>query len=228
MPSIDLTLQFDLALRMLVASALGAAVGFEREISGKAAGLRTNLLICVGAALLMEISINLAVDANARVGNAGNSDPARIAAQIVSGIGFLGAGTILQARGAITGLTTAATIWVVAAIGMAVGGRFYVEAVGSTVLVAVALVMLARVERVMIRKHRHERYTFQIDPDPALIGSIVEGFRSRGLRVKVDSVEKGTTLFEATFDIAGESRQFPIAIEAIVARQGIRRMTRSY
>src|SRR5687767_15281939 len=125
-------------------------IGLERELSGKPAGLRTNLLICVGATLLMEVSINLAASANLGGGEM-RSDPARIAAQIVSGIGFLGAGTIIQARGSIIGLTTAATIWVVAAIGMAVGGRFYVEAIGSAILVGTALVMLGRVEGIIVR-----------------------------------------------------------------------------
>ena len=93
---------------------LGGIVGLERQISGKPAGLRTNILICLGSALLMDLSLQLGIiDGGERIG-----DPARIAAQIVSGIGFIGAGTIMQARGAVIGLTTAATIWVVAAIGM--------------------------------------------------------------------------------------------------------------
>lgn len=214
--------------RLLLAAILGGLIGLEREMSGKAAGLRTNLLICVGAALLMEISINLAVGANEAAGGQMRSDPARIAAQIVSGIGFIGAGSILQARGGITGLTTAATIWVVAAIGMAVGARFYVEAVGSTVLVAAALVVLARVERVMIRRHRHERYSFLLSPEPELITQLAESFRGKGLRVKIDAVTKGETEFEATYDVAGQARLFPPALESILGHPGVRRMTRSY
>jgi putative Mg2+ transporter-C (MgtC) family protein len=84
---------------------LGGAIGMERELSGKAAGLRTNILICVGSALLMDLSINLP----GALGR--NGDPARLAAQVVTGIGFLGAGTIMQARGTVIGLTTAATLW---------------------------------------------------------------------------------------------------------------------
>src|SRR5664279_539932 len=122
----ELTAAFhlDLLARLLVAVVLGGAVGLERELSGKPAGLRTNILICLGSAMLMDLSINLGVGANGvRTG-----DPARIAAQVVTGIGFLGAGSILQARGAVVGLTTAATIWVVAAIGMLTGAGWYVEA----------------------------------------------------------------------------------------------------
>ncbi|MBA2245639.1 MAG: MgtC/SapB family protein, partial [Gemmatimonadetes bacterium] len=120
----DVLDQLALLGRLLLAAVLGGVIGLERELSGKPAGLRTNLLICVGAALLMDLSIAVAALANLPNEQAGaifRADPARIAAQIVSGIGFLGAGTILQARGNIIGLTTAATIWVVAAIGMAVG-----------------------------------------------------------------------------------------------------------
>lgn len=141
--TLDLSgLHLDLLGRLLLAAALGGVVGLEREWSGKPAGFRTNLLICVGAALLTELS--LAVAAATDPGRA--ADPARIAAQIVSGIGFLGAGTIIQSRGSVTGLTTAATLWVVAAIGMAVGAREYAEAVGVTLLVMVALLLLGRLE----------------------------------------------------------------------------------
>ena len=106
-------LRIDLLLKLSLAVVLGGIIGIERELSGKPAGLRTNILICLGSALLMDLSVRIGMVDGARVG-----DPARIAAQVVSGIGFLGAGTIMQARGAVLGLTTAATIWVVAAIGL--------------------------------------------------------------------------------------------------------------
>lgn len=138
-------LELDVLGRLLLALALGSAVGLERELSGKPAGLRTNMLICVGAALLTEISIFVASQVAPH--DLIRSDPARIAAQIVSGIGFLGAGTILVMRGNVVGLTTAATIWVVAAIGMAVGIGAYVVAVGATVLVVLTLFVLGRIEQ---------------------------------------------------------------------------------
>lgn len=137
-PWVD-TLRLDLALKLVMAAILGGAIGFEREWSGKPAGFRTNQLICIGAALLTDLSMIVAGMAPDHVTNA---DPGRIAAQIVSGIGFLGAGTILQARGHVTGLTTAATLWTVAAIGMTVGAGLFVEAVGATVLVLVVLWVL--------------------------------------------------------------------------------------
>src|SRR5690606_42014922 len=105
--------------RLFLAALLGGIIGLEREATGKPAGFRTNLLICLGAALITEISIAIAHDTALQ--QPLQADPGRIAAQIVSGIGFLGAGTIMQTRGSVTGLTTAATKWVVAAIGMATG-----------------------------------------------------------------------------------------------------------
>jgi putative Mg2+ transporter-C (MgtC) family protein len=132
-------LRLELLGRLLLAMILGGAIGWDREQARKPAGLRTNILICVGAALLSDISVQMAAVT-------GSADPTRIAAQIVTGVGFLGAGTIIHERGSVTGLTTAATLWVVAAIGLAVGLGAIVEAVGTTVLVLVALVPLRRFE----------------------------------------------------------------------------------
>jgi uncharacterized membrane protein YhiD involved in acid resistance len=128
------------ALRMLIAAGLGGLIGLQRELSGKPAGLRTNLLICLGAALITHVS--LALPAHLGVG-----DPARIAAQIVAGIGFLGAGTIMRSRHAVHGLTSAATIWVVAAVGLAVGAGFERQAGLAAVLIIIALAVLGSAER---------------------------------------------------------------------------------
>src|SRR5438045_5903977 len=103
--------RLDLLLKLGLAVILGGAIGLEREIKGKPAGLRTNILICVGSALLTDVSSTIGLLDGIRTG-----DPGRIAAQIVSGIGFIGAGAIMHEGGAITGLTSAATIWVVAAM----------------------------------------------------------------------------------------------------------------
>jgi putative Mg2+ transporter-C (MgtC) family protein len=131
--------RLDLAAKLIAAILIGGGIGLERELKGKPAGLRTNILICVGSALLMDLSMNLAA--------VHGGDPGRIAAQVVTGIGFLGAGTILHTRGQITGLTSAATIWVVAALGLTIGAEYFVEALGSTVTVMIVLVGLGWVER---------------------------------------------------------------------------------
>ena len=136
-------------ISIILAVAFGAAIGMEREISGKSAGLRTNLLICLGAAVFTIISRQMVV---------GHSDSlTRIAAQIVTGVGFLGAGAIIQDRGGVLGLTTAATIWLVASIGMACGAGYYALATITTLIAFVALLGLARLERALKRygeKHK--------------------------------------------------------------------------
>jgi putative Mg2+ transporter-C (MgtC) family protein len=122
----------EMVLRLLLATFLGAVIGFQREKSGKEAGLRTNMLICLGSALLTVLSIYAFP----------GSDPSRIAAGIAAGIGFIGAGVILhRSGGAVVGLTTAATIWAVAAIGMAAGAGLYIIAPVATALVFIILLL---------------------------------------------------------------------------------------
>ncbi|HET8655907.1 MAG TPA: MgtC/SapB family protein [Longimicrobiaceae bacterium] len=212
--------------RLVLAAVLGGVIGLERELSGKAAGLRTNLLICVGAALLMDLSMRVAALpglVNPATGTVG--DPTRIAAQIVSGVGFLGAGTIIQSRGTVVGLTTAATIWVVAAIGMAVGAHAYAGAVGCTVLVFLALVLLGRVEDLVIRRRRTRRYLFVLDPDPGMLKGVREVFHDSGLRVEMESVEKGSDHFEIALDASGPVLSHARAQEVLFGSPGVRRMT---
>ena len=139
-------LRLDLLLHLCLGVVLGGAIGLERELQHKAAGLRTNILICVGAVLFTELSIGI---------SSASGDPGRIAAQIVTGVGFLGAGTIIQARGVVTGLTTAATMWLVAAIGMAIGFGALLEATGATLLVLLVLSLLRPIERIIAARSRY-------------------------------------------------------------------------
>src|SRR3954470_13616417 len=127
-----------IALKLVLAAVLGGIIGIEREIRDKPAGLRTNILICVGSTLFMSIS--------AQVAKLLGGDPTRIAAQIISGIGFLGAGAVLHSHGFVLGLTTAATIWVVAGIGMALGSGMYSLAAFVTGMSLVTLYFLSFVE----------------------------------------------------------------------------------
>ena len=126
-------------LSMLVAVLLGALIGLERELSRKPLGLRTNALICLGAAIFTIISI--------RIGLSLGGSPERIAAQIVGGIGFLGAGAIIRDRGTVQGATTAATIWLVASLGMACGAGYFIIATTGTVLALVVLFGFHPLER---------------------------------------------------------------------------------
>lgn len=130
-------------ISVVLAVVFGGAIGLEREIRGKAAGLRTNVLICLGAAVFTIISRQMA---------AGHSDSlTRIAAQIVTGVGFLGAGAIIQDRGGVYGLTTAATIWLVSSVGMACGAGFYGLAGITTLAAIIVLIGLSGVEKPLSR-----------------------------------------------------------------------------
>ena len=126
-------------MRLVVATILGGIIGLERQLRHKPAGLRTNLFICFGAAMFTVLSDQLA-------GSLGG-DHTRVAAQIIPGIGFIGAGSILHSRGSVVGLTTAATIFVVASVGMAAGGGLYITAVFATGVILIALAVLGRLER---------------------------------------------------------------------------------
>jgi putative Mg2+ transporter-C (MgtC) family protein len=123
--------------RLILAAILGGIIGLERQLRHRPAGLRTHMFICFGAAMFTVLSRQLA---------GVESDSARIAAQIIPGIGFIGAGSILHARASVTGLTTAATLFVVAGIGMAAGGGLYLTAIFATGLILIALVLLGRIE----------------------------------------------------------------------------------
>lgn len=149
----------ELIQRLLLAAALGASLGFERELRQKSAGLRTNILIAVGSALFTLMSINMA--------SAPGSDGTRIAAQIVTGIGFLGAGAIMRTGSGVQGLTTAATVWVNAAVGVAVGGGEYHLALLATAVTLTALFVLAPIET-FIERFAARRRAHGVHPtDPA-------------------------------------------------------------
>ncbi|MQA92376.1 MAG: hypothetical protein GEU90_19480 [Gemmatimonas sp.] len=222
------TLQLELLGRLALAGILGGAIGLERELSGKAAGLRTNLLICVGAALFTELSIgvaNLERETFELVVSA-QTDPGRIAAQIVSGVGFLGAGTIIQSRGSVRGLTTAATIWVIAAIGMAVGSSAYGLAIGSTVLVGFTLVLLGKLENLLAERRERHSWTVTMDPDPELVSELEGRMEAAGLRVRSTSVAKGEDDFEVRFQVEGATRAHRELSRFVLAHSRVRRATR--
>ena len=146
MEVLSLGTQIELTLRLVVALLLGAVIGWERELQRMPAGFRTHALVSLGSAIFTIVS------AFAFTGPL--SDPTRIAAQVVSGVGFLGGGAILHYGGTVRGLTTAASLWAVAAVGMAAGAGLFVVATVSAVLVIVALEVFQRIERVAKRRLR--------------------------------------------------------------------------
>lgn len=194
---------------------LGGAIGLERELKGKPAGLRTNILICMGAALITTVSIDVGVQGGKWVG-----DPTRIAAQIVSGVGFLGAGTIMQGSGMVTGLTSAATIWVVAGIGIAIGAGDYVAAAGTGIMVTVVLAWLGRVEHSIRRVRRVVRITVRAKPGTT-IESIKTTLMEEGIRV-TESREFDHPR-DRTFELklTGPSVQFEVVPERLMERGDI-------
>ncbi len=152
----------EVVVRLAGAALLGAVIGLERERHEWAAGLRTHMLVCVGSALVMLVSMYgfAEVQNDAHV----SFDPSRVAAQVISGIGFLGAGTILFLRQeVIRGLTTAASLWTIAAVGLAVGGGLYTAAVATTMIALVILALVRPLERRIFRRKESRQITVRVD-----------------------------------------------------------------
>ena len=153
-------------LRLVVAAVLGGLIGLERELRHKPAGLRTNLFICFGAAFFTLLSDVFA--------ERWGGDHTRIAAQIIPGIGFIGAGSILHSRGSVTGVTTAATIFVVASIGMAVGGGLFLPAIFATVVIVICLLLLGWIEGKFNLKSVNYAYDVFADDAETALGAVNE------------------------------------------------------
>jgi len=139
---------FQIILRLALAAVLSGVIGFEREVHGRAAGLRTHILVCVGSALIMLTSLYIFDIYISRV----SLDPTRLATGVITGIGFLGAGTIIRSGASIKGLTTAASIWAVAGVGLAVGCGGYSGAFATTAIMLIALLFLRKVEDTVTTK----------------------------------------------------------------------------
>ena len=193
-PHLDL---WEVALRLAVAAALTGAVGLERELRERAAGLRTHMLVGVGSALFTIISAYAWGDFIFDRTQGTAFDPTRIAAQIVTGIGFLGAGVIIRQGLSIRGVTTAAGLWVAAAIGMAVGAGYWGAALIGTGVVLVGLGPLRMAEGWVVRRRR-EGGTLEIDLRPeeplAPVLGVLEGRRARVSRIHLEEEETGREL----------------------------------
>ncbi len=139
-----MTFEIDVLFRILMALVCGGIIGYEREHKNRPAGLRTHMLVCIGAALVMIISQFIYENHMP-----GANDPARLGAQVISGIGFLGAGTIIRERFSVKGLTTAATLWAVACIGLAIGSGYYLIAVITTIVIFLSLIIFRKLEHLL-------------------------------------------------------------------------------
>ncbi len=179
--------ELDIVIRIGVAFILGAIVGIERELDNQPAGLRTNIIMVVGSALAMILSVTLA-HRYTPVGGIG--DPARLAAQVISGVGFLGAGAILHAGLTIRGLTTAATIWTMAIVGLAVGAGYFFEAVIVTVALVIVLSILNRLENKLFHPKVIMPITMWIVGVDPNLAEIREYFNMKHIKLLTISVEK--------------------------------------
>ena len=200
----------EILLRVVLAAALGGAIGFERELREREAGLRTHLLVSVGAALFTMVSAYAWTDWRFSTEAGLVFDPTRIAAQVVTGIGFLGAGAIIRQGLSVRGLTTAATLWVVAAIGMATGAGYYAAAVITTVLVIVTLWPLRIAAFRVAERFRPEEGRLAVELGAgATAVSVLEAVERAG--AQVSSLE---------FDDQGDRRRVDVRVRLGAGRSG--------
>lgn len=207
-----------IALKLLMAVACGGAIGLERELSRKPAGLRTNVLVCVGAALFTVVSRHIG-------SGAPYTDPARLVAQVVTAIGFIGAGVILQSRGSITGLTSAATILLVAAVGITIGEGMFTVTLMTTVLIIVVLVLLRKAERALIRRRRLFHYQLKTTEASKALAHLLDLLDREGLRLddfSVKDLDEGhhELRFAVVTSIEGNSRLIRLLPEIGTEVQG--------
>lgn len=216
--------EWELLLRLVLACVFGGIIGYERQSRRKSAGLRTNVLVCLGACLIMILSQEIYQHVEGKT----NADPARLAAQVVSGIGFLGAGAIMKEGLTVTGLTTAACLWVVAGVGLAVGGGFYSGAFITTALVFVTLGALSRLDNWVDHEKRIGLTIHTLDKAGQLmsISSCLEDLQLtiHGIKVKADEDEVAAEARSLYIDLDVYNRRglkFMVIIEAIRQIDGV-------
>ncbi|MDD5424541.1 MAG: MgtC/SapB family protein [Candidatus Omnitrophica bacterium] len=179
---------YEMILRLCIAALLSGLIGYEREIHGRLAGFRTHILVGVGSTLIMLTSMHIFEIYK----GVANPDPGRIAAQVVSGIGFLGAGTIIRFKASVRGLTTAASLWTVAGIGLAVGAGVFVPAAATTVIVLSALFFLNRLEKLLIRKDWYRSLEIVCGPDASQLEMIRSVLSEYDVEIKDFDVRKSS------------------------------------
>lgn len=171
---------FEIIFKLTLACILGGLIGLERESLNRPAGFRTYTLVCVGSALAMVVSIDMYFQYYRTV----NADPGRIAAQVVSGIGFLGAGTIMKEGATVRGLTTAAGLWVVACIGLAVGAGMYIPAIVTTILILFVLIYFIKFEQQFTGMRLYKGIVMVVEDQPGQVGIIGSILGDMGVLIK--------------------------------------------
>jgi len=186
-----------IVIRLCVAAVLGGLVGLEREKHQQPAGLRTHIILSIGAALAMCLSIDLAMQFQPLVPN---GDPARLAAQVISGIGFLGAGAIFRYGTSVKGLTTATSLWTVAIVGLSVGAGHYFPAGVATALLLIALVALDQLEKRFLAGAITRTITVKVKDRPMLVEELKQVFTDLGIEIKSISFSKDVETNDLEFE----------------------------
>lgn len=203
-------------IKLGVALLVGGLIGAERERHKKAVGLRTLILISMGSAIFTIMSI--------RVGAVFGGDHARIAANIVSGIGFLGAGVILEERGRVTGLTTAATTWLVAALGMAAGAGEYVLAGIATVITILVLYPMAKIEEFLEINTEERFYVITTDISWEKFKELKAIFKDNGMVINRYKQEKREKDMVCTFEVMGTTKKHDKIVQKLLSDKGIKEL----
>lgn len=178
-----MTMNIELILQIVLAALLGGIVGYEREKLKRPAGLRTHILVCVGSAVAMQTNLFLVAHYATTV----NVDASRIGASVVSGIGFLGAGTIIREGASVKGLTTAASLWAVACIGLAIGSGYYTGAIAATLIVMLTLTFFFKFRKHITSQRSHHVLEIITDTQPGQLGHI--GAALGQLNTIIDDIE---------------------------------------
>lgn len=190
-----MSVDLELALQLLISFIIGTAIGLEREYHSKAAGLRTMIMICVGSTIFTELSTVLGVNS-----------PDRIASNIITGIGFLGAGVIFKDGLTINGITTATTIWITAALGMAVGaGQYFIALVGS-IVVLIVLSFFEKIQKFISQRHQARAYRISMQHDNAFDIKLESELTRLNLQYKKERDMKGLNEFILLYSIRGHEK----------------------
>jgi len=192
----EFTIEYETAIQLLLSFFIGTAIGTEREYRSKAAGLRTMIMICLGSTIFTEISISI-----------GASSPDRIASNIITGIGFLGAGVIFKDNLTISGITTATTIWISAALGMAVGAGEYFIALAGSVVVLIVLTVLENAKQVISRIHQARTYKITIPRDDSFIGLLETELKNLKLKFLQERHMKNEEDYILMYEVFGSDKK---------------------
>lgn len=216
---------FEIIFKLTLACVLGGVIGLERESLNRPAGLRTYTLVCVGSALAMLVSMDMYYSFNQTV----NADPGRIAAQVISGIGFLGAGTIMREGATVRGLTTAAGLWTVACIGLAVGAGLYIPAIATTILILFVLIYFIKIEDIFSGTREYKGLVLVVEDRPGQVGVIGSQLGELNVLIKDIQLTRLDTGDDLEIELLVElppGMNINQVVEELSKAQGLRRIDR--